>query len=321
MDGYLFIGCHCPCSRAPQQFQPEHTSYRVDVVTLTSRPYALDILERFTHLEEFGCTESLYPGITAYLASSETLCKLRIRMPREYSSALRPNPPYHTRDFSALVNLTVHGIREPDLFLRFMRTISSRALEVLELLFDIPEIQLVPSMELILGSISTFVRLQDVTLVFGNPEEPGDDFPIYDIAPLTRLRQLRALRLASFGIREALVDDTIPDLARAWPDFEFLSYNQNIPHPVEPAGLTLKALELFAGLCPKLSGLCLDLDASVAPPPLPTPLSTGAVELDLTWSLVDRETFAGVAAYISSVMPNAYMIVNAEPDSTDETMY
>lgn len=285
--------------------------------------HALRIMERFSHLENFQCHNPLYSEIIAYLASLKTLSKLHIRMPWEYLSqlALDPSLSNHANTFSALKDLRLHHIQHPDLVLLFMCTISSQGLERLDLQFDVLEIQLASFMPSLLESISRSTGLQEVTLGTLNSEEPGDDFPLYDIAPLKRLRQLRSLRLTLFGFREAIVNQAIPDLAHAWPDIQFLYYNQNIPKPIEPTALTLEALALFAQHCPKLTALWLDLDATAIPPPLQTPIFMNRIELDLTWSLIDHESFADVAEYILSVMPNAYMYVNTEPDHSAETMY
>lgn len=297
----------------------------IEIAAFDPGPQALHIMERFTHLEDFQSPSPLYPGLIAHFSSSRTLRKLHIKMPWEYllELALDTSLSSPGNSFSALTDLRLHHIQHPDLLLLFMRTISSRALDSLDLLFDIPERRLVSCMDPLLELISTFTLLQKVTIGTLDSEEPGDDSPLYDIAPLKRLRQLRWLRLSLFGFREGIVDQAIPDLARAWPELDFLSYRQNIPCAIERTGLTLKALELFARHFPKLNALWLDLqvDATTIPPPLSTPIHTRDIILDFTWSLIHHETFADVAAYISSVTPSAYVYVNVEANGSAEALY
>ena len=128
----------------------------------------------------------------------------------------------------------------------------------------------------------------------------------YRMDPLFDLLNLEELTIHCGGFALQVVDANIQTFGKSWPNLRAFTYLQSVSRVMNPAGLTLKALELFASHLPNLEYLVLDLDAR-------TPLlldvvpatSDIPIELYLMGSLIRDTDYGSVAAYVSAVYPHA----------------
>lgn len=274
------------------------------------------LISSFKNLRQFKTSTTLPPDEMYYLSGLDTLRKLRTNL-----------PPTHRLDQIVCLSNAFSGLIELDLFLNqnvatlssFLAAISSRTLERVQISFDEPEFLIAAYINDILETISKFTALRHLSLR-GTHDGEVDVEGTFNIRPLLRLRELKVLDIRLGLLCSAFTDESIAEFGRAWPDLEALIYEQTV-FPILPGTLTLNALPQCAHHLPRLVELVVDLDAAVAPEPLPSPVSDKPVEFDLTGSIVDHDNCAQVAAYIASVYPGAKIRVNSDAIASAETLY
>lgn len=205
--------------------------------------------------------------------------------------------------FPSLKYLWVHSEHPQPSIPHFLESIQSRTLVSLIMHFPAHSSGHFNS---VLEAISKFKDLHLLMMQgLWNPEQDGDQHEVYTIEPLLDLHELADLSIEAPGV--ACTEDDIPRFAEAWPHisgFTLLRRPKTFPFP-HPT-FTLNALGLFSEHMPKLDALQVDMDMSSVPKPFPAEdRNTRYIELALDKNPLKERRWAKVAAFISSVYPNA----------------
>ncbi|KIP07563.1 hypothetical protein PHLGIDRAFT_414883 [Phlebiopsis gigantea 11061_1 CR5-6] len=269
---------------------------------------AAPIFTRFPSLQTFECPCSGPERIPLpHLAALSTLHSLSTLLPPD--SGVRKLDPAVA--FKSLRTLKLHGIVSSSTLTLFLRSVSSRTLRDLYMDCDLDP----PSGFLaeLFDVISTFAALQSLSLNMGTmpvDRDGGSANYVCSLEPLYRLPLLRDLRLNSVVVTP-LTNEIIPSLGKIWPDLRNLNFDYST---VQPGDITLEALELFAAYLPKLNNLYLYLDDTVVPSYKNLRArSLIPIHLFLGDSPIPEDSWCSVAAYITSVYPNAVLDTNLEP--------
>ena len=280
---------------------PSLKSIRADYIPIHATP----ALARFPTLETLECPqlELTHVPLLLHLASLPTLQSLSTSLITGTDSWVRKLDP--ATAFGSLKTLKLYGGAPPSNVLLFLRSISSKTLEDLSIHLDFdPPSRFLPGL---FGIISTFTTLHSFSLkVASGVQEEGENHTC-SLEPLYRLPLLQVLQLEGVIVR-AITHKLIPGLGKAWPRLECLQIELNETPP--GYSLTLEALGLFATHLPKLSELSICLDATVSPTPTTTSRARSLIPINLNLgsSPASADSWGSVAAYISSVYPNAVLL-------------
>lgn len=205
--------------------------------------------------------------------------------------------------FPSLKYLWVHSEHSQPSILHFLESIQSRTLASLIVHFPAHSSGHFNS---VLEAISKFKDLHLLMMQgLWNPERDGDQHELYTIEPLLNLHGLADLSVEAPGV--TCTEDDIPRFAEAWPHISGLTLLRRpkmfpFLHPT----FTLNALGLFSEHIPKLDALHIDVDMSSVPKPFPAKdRNMRHIELALHKNPLKERRWAKVAAFISSVYPNA----------------
>lgn len=278
----------------------------VITVILTSRMALTNGMSSLTNLVHLDATG---PGFETHavmdMAALPHLRSLKISLPPDFSllGAVALQAP-----FPSLSSLTLCGVRSLESLSAFSQLLGSHpALNYLDL--DLcPNVNYPSIVHRAIRFISTLTALKYLHLSGpGSHAIPaGESRASYDIRPLFRLTQLRTLSLCLVGGKDTVVDDTIPAFAQAWPQLTSFEYVQDPQNGMQRAGLTLRALALFAEHLPHLFNLILDLDATTVPGrETITTCSSVPIDLDFGESLINGQRCFDVAVYIRALYANA----------------
>lgn len=210
--------------------------------------------------------------------------------------------------FPSLRYLWIHSDHSPSSILRLLESIQSLTLDSLTVHFPAPSSGHFNS---ILEAIAKFKDLH-LLMIQGlwNSEWAGGQLELYTIEPLLGLRDLVDFSIEAPGI--ACSEDAIPRFAEAWPYMSGLTLIRRpgallLPHST----FTLNALKLFSKHMPKLDALQVDMDMASVPKPLSAAdRNMHDIELSLEKNPLKAKAWAKVAAFISSVYPNASMPID-----------
>ncbi|EKM61614.1 uncharacterized protein PHACADRAFT_169059 [Phanerochaete carnosa HHB-10118-sp] len=291
---------------------------RLESLTTWSWPTdseAQDIIARLPRLREFTVIQMKLPPLAKTHLSASTLRSLCLS---------GVSPQYWDLDSTSFPSLTHFTLEEcPDLksIVCFLRALPATTLQDLTLDFpnSAPNIRLVNEA---IEVISRFQRLHELWLSGWDSDNfpDGQEIPRYNIEPLLCLRELRAVFIRLGGIGREVIDGIVKKIGTAWPQLNSFGFVQSWYRTMEPAGLTLEALGLFAAHCPRLTSLIIELDATMKPDtPKPAEVSQAAIMLELKGSLIAESSWPWVAKYISAVHPNAQLSID-EDEKMDQGM-
>ncbi|GJE89152.1 hypothetical protein PsYK624_052460 [Phanerochaete sordida] len=271
----------------------------------------IKLLRCYQALEEALCSHHQCPvGLPMALAQLGSLRRASLRFPPEFAGLGKSGG--QSILFPNLESLKLYDFPSISILPDFIQSIGSTRLTSL----TVEDLGWVSNdttpFDQTIAALAKFPMLRELILE-GTDHTPLHvlDRSVFPPLPPPKLHLLEELTISLPDVFH-VETQTIPELGKAWPSLRRLDVRtkyKTYGHEDPPRVWTLDALDLCAAHLPNLQYLDMDFDTStIRSLPPPSSRSLSHITIYTAFTQVDEQDVALIAAYISSIYPNAHVL-------------